>query len=246
MEPGVVLFVVVVVLAATTAQSVAGFGFALIAVPFFAAVLDVRDAVVLVSLLGVLNNAILTRTAWRHVPWDVVAPMLAGALAGMPLGLVVLLVAPQDALRLAVGVTTLVMAAALGWGLRLTQRSIASEAGAGFVSGLLNTSVGINGPPIVLYLQGRDYAPSEFRGAAAVFFFACNAITLAAFVAAGIVSRDVLALWALALPAVAIGSLIGHALVRRVAPDVFRRIVFVLLAASALSAVASSLAHLAG
>ena len=52
MEIGIVLFVVAVVLTATTAQTVAGFGFALVAVPFFVAVLDVRDAVVLTTCSG--------------------------------------------------------------------------------------------------------------------------------------------------------------------------------------------------
>jgi hypothetical protein len=246
MELGVVLFILAVVLVAATAQAAAGFGFALVAVPLCAAVLDVRDAVVLVSLLGLLSNAILTRTAWRHVPWEVVGPMLAGAFAGMPIGLVVLLVAPQEGLRLAVGAATLVMAAALAVGVRIDRRSVAGEVGAGLVSGLLNTSVGVNGPPIVVYLQGREHAPGEFRGALAVFFFVCNVVTMAGFFATGIVSREALTLWVFALPTVAAGSLLGHMLIRRVEPVMFRRLVFVLLSASAVSAVASSLVRMLG
>jgi uncharacterized membrane protein YfcA len=245
MDAGVVIFVVVVVLAATTAQTVAGFGFALVAVPLFAVVLDVRDAVVLTSLLGVLNNAILARTAWRHVPWPTVGPMLAGAMAGMPLGLMVLLYAPEDALRLAVGVATLAMAGALAAGLRIGERHLAGEVSVGLVSGLLNTSVGVNGPPVVVYLQGREHAPGEFRGALAVFFFACNVITLGAFLATDVVSADALVLWAAGLPALAAGSALGHVLARRVEPALFRRLVFVLLASSAIAAVASSVARMA-
>ncbi len=244
MDLGVVLLVLAVVLVAATAQSVAGFGFALVAVPSFAAVLDVRDAVVLASLLGLLNNAILTRTAWQHVPWEIVAPMLAGAFVGMPIGLVVLLLAPQDGLRMGVGAATLVMAVALAAGVRIGRRSVAGELGAGFVSGLLNTSVGVNGPPIVLYLQSREHTQGEFRAALSVFFVVCNAITLAGFFATGIVSREALTLWAVALPAVAAGSLLGHGLLRRVEPALFRRLVFVLLSASAISAVASSLVRM--
>jgi hypothetical protein len=246
MEIGVLLFVVAVVLAATTAQTVAGFGFALVAVPLFVTVLDVRDAVVLTTLLGLLNNVIVARTAWRHVPWHAVGPMLAGALAGMPLGLAALLLAPEDAIRLGVGVSTLVMAAALASGLRFGDRSVASELGVGLISGVLNTSTSMNGPPVVLYLQGREHLPDEFRGALAVFFFACSAITLAAFFATRIVTVDALALSAAALPSVAAGSVLGHALVRRVEPALFRRLVFALLAVSALSVVTSSLMRLAG
>ncbi len=240
------IFVVAVVLVASTAQTVAGFGFALVTVPFFAAVLDVRDAVVLSSLLGLLNHVILSRTAWSHVPWLTVFPLLAGAGIGMPLGLVVLLLAPEEALRLSVGVVTLALAAALAAGLRISRRHVAAEVGAGFASGLLNTSVGMNGPPVVLYLQGREHAPAEFRGALAVFFLVSSVITLAAFAAVGVISREALILWGIGLPAVAAGSIVGHALVRHVKPDAFRRLVFALLSVSAASAVASSLARIAG
>ena len=150
--------------------------------PLFVAVLDVRDAIVLTTLVGIINNSILAKTSWRLVPWRTVTPMLAGAFAGMPVGLAVLLLAPPDAIRIAVGVVTIAMAFAVAAGLRFADASVPAELLVGGVSGLLNTSVGINGPPVVLYLQGRDHPPGEVRAALAVFFFVCNAITLGIFV----------------------------------------------------------------
>ncbi len=240
MDPTIVAFVVVVILVAATAQAVAGFGFALIAVPLLVAVLDVRDAVVVTTLLGVVNSGILAITARRHVPWATVLPMIAGALAGMPVGLVVLLLAPADAIRLLVGVATTVMALALLRGLRFGQRSLPSELAVGAISGALNTSTGTNGPPVVLYLQGREHSPAEFRGALGVFFVTCNVVTLGSFFAASIVSADAGLLFAAALPSIAIGSYGGHWLTHRVPPEGFRRIVYVLLFASAFAAVASA------
>jgi uncharacterized membrane protein YfcA len=245
MEAWIVIFVLAVVFAATVAQTVAGIGFALVAVPLFVTVLDVRDAIVLTTLVGAINNTILARTSWRHVPWPTVGPMLAGAIAGMPAGLAVLLLAPPDAIRISVGVATLVMAAAVALGLRFRNASNAAEFGVGAVSGVLNTSVGINGPPVVLYLQGREHAPHEFRGALAVFFFACNVITLAIFAASMIVTREALGLWLAAVPGVAVGSVLGHRLIRAIEPVAFRRLVFAMLVASALSAIGTSLARLA-
>jgi uncharacterized membrane protein YfcA len=172
--------------------------------------------------------------------------MLAGACIGMPLGLIALLLAPEETLRLGVGGVTLALAAALFVGIRIPRRNLAGEVGVGLVSGLLNTSVGMNGPPVVLYLQGREHEPAEFRAALAVFFLVSSVITLAAFAAAGVISREALALWGVGLPAVAAGSALGHALARRVEPDMFRWLVFALLSVSAASAVASSLARIAG
>jgi len=245
MDPWIVAFAVAIVLIASTAQTVAGFGFALIAAPALITVLDVRDAVVLVTLLGWINSTLVARQAWSSVPWRTVSWMLAGALAGMPLGLAVLLFAPEDALRLGVGVSTAVMAAALAAGLRFERGGIGSELAVGMVSGVLNTSTSMNGPPVVLYMQGRGHPPDEFRGGLAVFFFACSLITLAAFAAAGVISGAAMALSGAALPSVLAGSWAGHRLLRRVDPDLFRRIVFALLVASALSAIGTSLVRLA-
>jgi uncharacterized membrane protein YfcA len=246
MDPTTTAVIVGIVLVATVAQTVAGFGFALVAVPLFVTALDVRDAIVLTTLVGMINNTILARTSRRHVPWRTVLPMLAGAIAGMPAGLAVLLLAPPDAIRITVGVATLVMAAAVALGLRFRDASVPAEVAVGSISGVLNTSVGINGPPVVLYLQGREHTPDEFRGALAVFFFTCNVVTLAIFFASMIVSRHALALWLAAIPAVAVGSLAGHRLMRAIEPAAFRRLVFVMLVASALTAIGSSLARLAG
>ena len=240
-----IVFVLAIVLVAATAQTVAGFGFALLAVPLLVTMLDVRDAVVVTTLLGVLNSGILAVSNRAHVPWGTVGPMLLGAIAGMPAGLVVLLLAPASAIRLLVGATTLVMTVALLRGLRFGSRSIPSELAVGAISGALNTSTGTNGPPIVLYLQGREFPAPEFRAALAVFFFSCNVITLGSFFATDIVSRDALVLFAVAVPAIAGGSIVGHGLVHRVEPALFRRLVFGLLIASALAAVASAVQGLA-
>ncbi len=246
MDVWIVVVVLAAVFVATVAQTVAGFGFALIVVPAFVAVLDVRDAIVLTTLVGIINNGVLAFTTRRHVPWGTVTPMLLGAAAGMPVGLAVLLLAPADAIRISVGVATIVIAGALARGLRFRDASVVAAATAGGISGLLNTSVGINGPPVALYLQGRELPHGEFRGALAVFFVVSNVIAIAIFVVSMIITSTALALWAAAVPAVGVGSFVGHRLVHRVNPVVFRRLVYVLLLASALSAIGSSVARMAG
>jgi uncharacterized membrane protein YfcA len=240
----VVAFVVAVILVAATAQTLVGFGFALISMPFLVVILDVQDAIVLTSLLSLTNTGIVAQQARRHVPWRTVSWMLAGSLAGMPIGLAVLLLAPEDALRLAVGVSTIVLAAALGTGLRFGSASAGSELGVGFLSGVLNTSTSMNGPPVVLYLQSLRRPPDEFRAALAAFFFIVSALTLAAFVVTGVITAHAVALAGAGLPSVFLGSVIGHALLRRTHPELFRRLVFALLFAAAISAIVSVLVRL--
>jgi hypothetical protein len=162
----------------------------------------------------------------------------------MPLGLVVLLFAPQDLLRLTVGVAAIVMAAAIAMGLRYGGGARAGELVAGGISGALNTSTGMNGPPVVLYLQTQGFATAEFRGALSSFFFLSGAATLLTFAATGVITVEALALGAASLPAVLAGNWAGHQLLGRLSDAAFRRAVLLLLMATAFSAIATSIARL--
>jgi uncharacterized membrane protein YfcA len=244
-DAGIVAYVLIVVMVAVAAQAVVGFGFALITMPLLVLVLDVQTALVLATLISLSNTGVLAFTHRRAVPWATVAPMLVGAAAGMPVGLALLLLAPPDVIRLLVGVSTIVLATALVFGVSIGTRSVTSEIGIGLVSGVLNTSTGINGPPVVLYLQGRGHTPAEFRGGLATFFFGSSLVAIGGFTLSGIVSRDALLLYLLSLPVIAIASWVGHQAGDRVEPTLFRRLVLALLFLSALAAVASSISGLA-
>lgn len=246
MDAGELAFVVAVLLLASTAQTTAGFGFALISVPFLITTLDVKEVVVFVGLLGTLNSAMVARTVWHDVPRRMVGTMLAASFVGMPLGLAVLLLAPADALRLAVAVSSIVMALALMLGVEFGGRGLAGEVVAGMTSGVLNTSTGMNGPPVVLYLQHRALPPPAFRGALSSFFVVGGCISFVAFLAAGVVTGDALTFAAAGVPAVFAGNALGARLLGRLSPGTFRFVVLGLLIATALGAVATSLARIVG
>ncbi len=240
------LVVIAVTLLASVAQGLTGFGFTLIVLPFFLLVMDVRDAVVISSLLGMVNVALTAMRVWRGVPWPTVLRLLLGSFGGMPFGLAVLLLTPQEALRIGVGLSAVVMAGALARGLRIRARGTASELAVGVVSGVLRTSTGMSGPPVVLYLQGRGYPPEEFRAALVVFFLIGGIASIGAFLGADVISGNALVLAAAALPAVFAGNWGGDRLLRLVDVALFRRLVLLLLAATALSGVGFSIYRLIG
>lgn len=238
------VFVVGVVLVAGTAQTVTGFGFALVAVPLLVLALPPEEAVVLTALVAMVNAVLVARGVWTDVPWRTVGWLIAGSIAGMPLGLVVLVLAPEDALRLLVAVASVLMALALLSGLSFGRRGMGGELAAGAMSGVLNTSTGMNGPPIVLYLTDQRLTPPSFRGALSTFFFAGNALSLVLFASAGIMTRTPVVLAAVALPALLPATMLGHALLGRLSQEAFRYLVLVLLVLSASVAVAVSVARM--
>jgi hypothetical protein len=136
------------------------------------------------------------------------------------------------------------MALALLRGVRFGSRSTASELVVGGVSGALNTSTGINGPPVVLYLQGREHPPPEFRGGMAAFFVGSGVLALVSYSVTGVISWEAIALFLVSLPVVGAASWVGHHAGDRVEPVLFRRLVFGLLFALAAFAMVSAVVGL--
>ena len=244
MDATEIFVVIAVALFASIAQGLAGFGFVVIAVPFFLLILNVEDAVVVATLLTIANVALMATRLRGAVCWLPVGRLVVGSLAGMPVGILVLLFAPEDALRIIVGVSAIAMATWLASGPEVQAAGARSDLLVGAVSGVLRTSTGMSGPPVVVYLQGQRYAARQFRASLAVFLLVTSVISVGAFAGAGVVSAEALSLAAIGLPAVFAGNWASDRLVQRVEGEFFRRLVLLLLVAPALWAVGFSITRL--
>ena len=115
--------------------------------------------------------------------------LLAFALPGLAVGVLVLRVASTSTLRVAVGVSVIV-ATILGRALaRGTLLPCAPRLRPGFSRDLLTTSVTVNGPPLVLYLTGRRATASQMRGTLGAAFIALDAVAIVGLGAGGRWSR---------------------------------------------------------
>ena len=232
---------ILVTLVAAMVQTVAGFGFSLLAVPTLAMFMEPAQAVPLSAMLSFLNANRVAQQTRGETPWRLVVLLLVGSLVGLPFGLQVLLYLSPDVLRFLVGAVSALMALAIAIGFRWSHSDRASLL-TGFVSGVLSTSTAINGPPIVLYLQAAGLRPEVFRGALSNLFVLNGIFALAGFVAAGLIGSDSLQLLLAGVPFLFLGHWWGSRLLERLDPDRFRAFVLVLLGiASAAIAVAALL-----
>jgi len=228
-------------------QSTTGFGFALLLSPAAFAALDPVEAVMTLLVLGLaLNLAVLfERGRPEHVDWRGLAPVLLWALPGLAVGAVALTRLSKEVLQVAVGLAVMA-AAAWQWRrrrLRATPELPAAAApAAGFVSGLLTTSISVSGPPIVLWLEARGAHPEEFRASLAASFLALNltggAILLATEGELAIEAGTVLPLLAL----VVAGYALGAVAFRRLDRERFFTLALALVAATGAASVVAGLA----
>jgi uncharacterized protein len=239
---GEVAAVSAVVAVAGFVSGLTAFGFALLAVPPLAMVLGPKEAVIVSLLVGGVATFGLAYRLRSHVVRPVAGRLVAGAVVGMPLGLVVLVTVPADALRLTIAGAVLVSVVVLWRGAAIHGTGRRYDYAAGFTSGVLNTSVSTNGPPLVLVLQARRLDPTAFRGTLATVFVVSNVVAVVLVVVAGQVTRSLLLTALVAMPAMLAGFAVGVGLAPRLHPERFRGVVLGLLAVSAVVAAVSVLA----
>lgn len=205
----VVTWVLAVMMFAAFVQSVGGFGFALMAVPLAALAVDLRIAVVTVSLGSLFNVCILYLRTRRNIDRELAKRFNLPALMGMPIGVAVLTLVDQRLLKVVLGSLIVVATMALMRGAANMTPRRWLELLAGFLSGILSTATGTNGPPLVLASQMRGLAPAAFRATLAFTFLVSGAVSMAIFVATGLVTVTELVLAAVAIPLILCGQYLG-------------------------------------
>jgi uncharacterized protein len=223
------IVVAIAIFTAAFVQVLSGFGFALLSMPIMTIAIPVREAVVVSTLLGMLS------TSWQawHLRVDTERPLAKrltlAAFVGMPLGLYILNVVSDTALRLTLGIAVLVATVLLIARINLSHVGPKLDLGLGFVSGVLNTSLSTNGPPLVFGLQARHLDAPTFRATISTVFAFSNIVGITLFALNGKITADGLKAAAIALPAWAIGQGLAWPVRKYVHGERFRVMVLTLL-----------------
>jgi uncharacterized membrane protein YfcA len=231
----------VIVLVASAAQAVTGFGFALLAVPLLATVADAPTAVVGTSVVGLVPTLVTAVRDQGSVAWRAVWLLLTAAVFGMPVGLVILRTAPESVLivliaAVVVGCTLIVWRPPPLPRFEISNHRVALGA-VGVLTGVLTTSTGTNGPPLVAAFTALGFAPRALRATLAAVFLGTGVIGAAGFVIAGAVTERASLVALVGLPAAVLGWLAGDRLFARLNGETFRRVLLAALVACCLVSV---------
>ena len=104
----------------------------------------------------------------------------------------------------------------------------------GAFSGLLATSVSTNGPPLVFLLQSKQLDPWRLRATLAYVFTISGCASFIVLMIAGKGSIEAFQYAMLSLPAMYLGTVVGRRASLRVTQEAFKRLVYVLLLATAV------------
>ena len=241
MSAGQLVAVVAIAALATVVQGVSGFGFSLASMPLLAALLGVERALAIQTTLGVASNAATALRSRRDVLRGTAARMLTATVVGMPFGWLMLNHVSGRALKLLVGIVVGLLAIALAIDVRIKASGPIVDLVSGYVAGVLSTSTGTNGPPLVVALSGRRLPAAQQRATLSSCFAVSNVIVFTALWATGRIDHTVIVAVASALPVLFLASLLGHRIFDRLHQHHYERLIVILLFASAIVAIASAL-----
>lgn len=213
----------------------AGFGSAMVYLPLAATVLPPLEAIAIMIIMDVLGPIPVLRRAYGQAVKPELILLIAASAVALPLGLVLLVKLPTDAIRVAVSVVSLMLVAALMGGLRIKARvTPLYTAFAGGISGFLGGLVGLPGPPIILLYMSRPVLVQTIRANAMLYLFAFDIMILTAFIIMGQFSLGLAILGlCLAVPSI-IGSIIGTALFNPEKERFYRFAAYAIITSSAI------------
>ena len=228
------------VFVAAVAQSMTGFGFALLVVPLLSLIWNPQSVVVVSTILNGLLSISITFHLRREIAPSRIGLLLTGALAGIPLGLAVLATLDPAPLRILIGAMVILLGLLIYFGIVYPLKSQRWPLLAtGMLSGVLQASTSMGGPPAVLYLMSQGYGKLAVRGTLLGFFGPLSLLALLGFAMAGLVHPDVMLVSVALVPATIFGILVGDAAFRRTTSGLFRVMVVLLIVAAGILSVAT-------
>lgn len=230
MMPEHYLFLLLILAAGGFTQGLTGFGSALVSLPLLVFCLDIRTAVPLSVLHGLLISAFLSLQLRGHLDWHKINPLLAGFLPGVWVGVVFLKRSSQTLFLLTLGVMLVAFALyrllAHPHPVRLKR---VWGVPAGFASGAISAAFSAGGPPSIIYATLTGWDKHEIKATLSIYFFLGGIFTVIAHLAGGIITTEVTSLFAWTSPAALAGVWGGSLLYGRFRTEGYLRLVLIAL-----------------
>lgn len=220
---------------AAAVQSLAGFGFALVAIALLPFFLGLQLAIPLVLLMCLLSSFVLWVVYRENFSWKAIAPLVISALISIPIGLVGLHYVPEAiALKVLGGAIVLYVVYDV---LRLLTPvfdtpELASPRWAylfGGVSGFLTGAFTTGGPPLVMYANSKGWSPEEFKGNLPGVYVVAFTFALTGHYFEGHLTPEFWEISLYCMPFFAVGMGLGILLSKKIDAVSFKRIVLSLL-----------------
>ncbi len=229
-------FVLIVGFAAGTVSGVVGTGATIILLPVLVLVFGPREAVPIMAVVALMSNFAKITSWWRDIDWRACAAYALGGIPAAALGARTLLILPEKAVDVALGLFFLAMIPGRRWlvarNLRLGFWHLAA-AGAviGFLTGIVVSTGPLSVPAFAAYgLVKGAFIATEAAGSLALYI--SKAVTFRTF---GALPVDIVVKGLISGSSVMAGTYTARLIVDRLSVATFQRLLDVVMAVSGLA-----------
>lgn len=204
-----------------------GFGESLLAIPLLTLVVGIQTAAPLVSLIAATVTLLLLVRNWQQIDLTTTWRLLVAAVVGVPVGVWGLAALPATGITRMLGLLLLLVGS-----YNLLQPTMAGLQDRrwpylfGFLAGVFGGAYNMASPPVLIYGAVRRWSPEQFRVTMQGFFLPVSGLILIGHASAGLWTREVLQLYALAWPIMLVAFWLGNRFARQVDPLVLRRLLY--------------------
>jgi Predicted permeases len=236
------LFGLFVVIIAGFFQGLTSFGFALIAMPALSRIIPIQEAVPIVVILSLFTNFIIIKDCYKHINLKKIWLLIVASFIAAPFGTYSLIYINGNYLKLFTGVLIITVAIILLTGKKFViKNEKLAYLPVGMLSGFLNGSISMSGPPVALFLSNQGANKNEFRANITFYAIFLNVFTIITYLYNGLLTRNVIVNTGWFTISMIIGVFIGIKTIHNLDDKLFKKIALLLIIVSGIVTITTSI-----
>jgi uncharacterized membrane protein YfcA len=209
----ITFYILSIIFIATLVRSTFGFGESLIAVPLLILVIPIEIAVPLSVLISILIAAVVVVQDYKKIHFNSAKWLILFATLGIPIGLFLLIYGNENLIKSGLGIIIILYSI---YSL-FSKNSFKLETDhklwlfiCGFFSGVFGGAYGLNGPPLVIYGNMRNWTAKHFRATLQAYFLPASAIGMFGFWYKGLWNSTITYYFLISIPVIIPAIFLGR------------------------------------
>ena len=222
------MVLIIIVLVASLLQTSTGYGFSIVGTPFLLLIYPAHMAIQINIILSICLSAFMIFKIRKEIDKSLLVRLIKGSVMGLIFGIFIYLFFDIQLLKMTVGALILFLTILLI--LKLTiNRTQNKDFITGGISGLLTTSIGVPGPPLLLYFSGAGIDKTTLRSTTLAYYLFVYFVSLVMQISFGGTSKETWIFSLIAIPPLFAGIILGQLFFKWISQKVFRIITYIIL-----------------
>lgn len=240
---GTELIFIGIILVASVLQTSTGFGFSIMATPFLLTLFQPHEAIQINIILSLIISISLIWNIRTDIDFMLLKRFTLASIVGVPFGILFFISININAFKLGVSILLLILTLLLICNFKVKSTQFRDYI-VGGLSGLLTTSIGMPGPPLLLYFTGTDTEKGKLRATTLAFYLFIYFVSLITQIIFIGTNKIIWESSLYAIPIVFLGLFIGQIIFKWLNQRIFRIFTYILLSCTGIFLLIESLSSL--